>query len=211
MEKNKTNIEQLIPYTDLVNDIFETYNEVVFPLSVHYQVIKGEYPVFITHRSNNAFRFLGVAMVSDSDDKRVKLIEKASYEMDLAAIEALKADTVSVLERYDSFMEKYKNVDLTLIQKGTFLSQVTNHYAVAKERLKEAREMEMRDPLSFHEIFQKYEDAFCAAGDFKSHLDGAIEDGEYLRHKAEKKDRITVLSLIVGVIGVIVGVIGFLI
>ena len=107
-------------------------------------------------------------------------------------------------------MNRYENIDLTYLENGQFLADIVKRCRDARRDLQKAKIAETSN-ISEDDLFSLYQDAYRQFEELNDKLQQAEDSAAFLQHKASKKDKISNISLWVGIGGFVVGIIGILI
>lgn len=213
MEPEKTikiNSSVLSEQSELLNTIFRMYIEDINPFIVRFEVSKGEFPVEVQNEIRAIYGHLVRATMAISPDQVLSNIEKMKSHSKRALLDCFKYTSIICSDNYDDFMNRYKNIDLTYLENGKFLTDIVKSCRKARENLRNAKIAETSN-ISEDELFILYQDAYKQFEELNDKLQQAEESAAFLQHKASKKDKVSNISLWVGIGGFIVGVIGIII
>ncbi len=122
-------------------------------------------------------------------------------------MDCFKYTSILCSDEYQSFMSRYKNIDLTFLDEGRFLPEVVSRYENAKKALVKAKVSETTN-ITAQELYDLYQDAYQQFEELDEILKEHESKAAFLQRKANRKDRMAVISVIIGIIGVVVGIIG---
>lgn len=213
MESEKTikiNSSVLSEQSELLNTIFRMYIEDINPFIVRFEVSKGEFPVEVQNEIRAIYGHLVRATMAISPDQVLSNIEKMKSHSKRALLDCFKYTSIICSDNYDDFMNRYKNIDLTYLENGKFLTDIVKSCREARENLRNAKIAETSN-ISEDELFTLYQEAYKQFEELNDKLQQAEESAAFLQHKASKKDKVSNISLWVGIGGFIVGVIGIII
>lgn len=213
MEQEKTieiNSSVLSEQSELLNTVFRMYIEDINPFIVRFEVSKGEFPVEVQNEIRAIYGHLVRATMSTSSDQVLRNIEKMKSHSKRALLDCFKYTSIICSDNYDDFMKRYQNIDLTYLENGQFLADIVTMCKKARKDLQNAKIAETSN-ISEDNLFSLYQDAYRQFEELNDKLQQAEESAAFLEHKASKKDKISNISLWVGIGGFIVGVIGILI
>lgn len=217
-EELKIDSVLLTKKTKDIDEIFSVYINIINPLIVQYEVLANNFPSEILNEIRAIFTHLGRCTIT-SDDKVINdNLSKAKGHAKRAALDCYKYNCLAYSDFYSEFMKHYKNVDLSLIDNGKFLPEITKKYFDAQELVMQAKmcETNLVAGATTSEIYEKYENAYLAynkvylrlievqevADNFLNRL---VDDKEKA-NKRQKVDRFfAVIGVIVGIIGIIIG------
>lgn len=196
--------------SELLNTVFRMYIEDINPFIVRFEVSKGEFPIEIQNEIRAIYGHLVRATMSASSEQALKNIEKMKSHSKRALLDCFKYTSIICSDNYDDFMNRYENIDLTYLQNGQFLTDIVKRSRAARRDLQKAKIAETSN-ISEDDLFSLYQDAYRQFEELNDKLQQAEESAAFLQHKASKKDKISNISLWVGIGGFVVGVIGILI
>lgn len=211
MIKNDINIDSsfLIEYREEINNIFRIYFEDINPFIVQFEILKNEFPIEVQNEIRAIYGHLVRASIAKNENEVVRNIEKMRSHTKRALFDCFKFSCIIISDEYTNFFIRYKGVDLTYINKGDFLRDIQQKYRDASNQIKKAKQLELSN-ASEDQLVSEYQYAYELFADIDKKLREAEKDASYLKHKATKKDIISVISLMVGVIGAVVGLLGWL-
>lgn len=204
------NSSVLSEQSELLNTVFRMYIEDINPFIVRFEVSRGEFPIEVQNEIRAIYGHLVRATMSGTSDQVLRNIEKMKSHSKRALLDCFKYTSIICSDNYDDFMNRYENVDLTYLDNGQFLTDIVNKCRKARQSLQEAKIAETSN-ISEEDLFALYQDAYRQFEELNDKLQHAEDSAAFLQHKASKKDRLSKISLWVGVAGFLVGVIGIVI
>ena len=213
MEPEKTieiNSSVLSEQAELLNTIFRMYIEDINPFIVRFEVSKGEFPIEVQNEIRAIYGHLVRATMATSSEQVLRNIEKMKSHSKRALLDCFKYTSILCSDNYDDFMNRYENIDLTYLENGQFLADIVKRCRDARSDLQKAKIAETSN-ISEDDLFSLYQDAYRQFEELNDKLQQAEDSAAFLQHKASKKDKISNISLWVGIGGFVVGVIGILI
>lgn len=211
METNvKNNSSFLANHSEEINEIFRVYLEDINPFIVQFEILKNEFPIELQNEIRSMYGHLCRASIATDEDTIKRNIQKLKSHSKRALLDCYKYSCIVYLDKYDEFFAKYRNIDLTYIDNGTFLRNAEEKKCILNETLNEAKRAELSN-LSEEDLLAKYQKAFNTAVDLYTLLNEFEESAEHLKHKAARKDKLCIASFVVGVLGFIVGIVGIII
>ena len=213
MEPEKTieiNSSVLSEQSELLNTIFRMYIEDINPFIVRFEVSKGEFPIEVQNEIRAIYGHLVRATMATSSEQVLRNIEKMKSHSKRALLDCFKYTSILCSDNYDDFMNRYENIDLTYLENGQFLADIVKRCRDARSDLQKAKIAETSN-ISEDDLFSLYQDAYRQFEELNDKLQQAEDSAAFLQHKASKKDKISNISLWVGIGGFVVGVIGILI
>lgn len=113
-------------------------------------------------------------------------------------------------EHYRQFDRLYKNVDLSIVDNGDFLTDLCQKRKTAVRLLQKAKHIELAGEND-GVIYSGYADAYNAYSDVYKLIEDSYGKLEKAKRRASKKDIITAVGFIVGVVGTVLTIISFFI
>lgn len=194
----------LLDYTESIDEVFKMYIEDISPFIVNFEINQCEFPVEVQNEIRSIYGHLVRAAMSESPNEIQRNIEKMKAHSKRALLDCFKYTSIVYSDYYNSFMKRYQGVDLTYIENGNFLREVVKKYENAKTLLKKAKMAEMTN-ITTDDLFDLYNEAYFEFESLHKRIEGAEEDATYLKHKATKKDVLSVISILIGILGIIIG------
>jgi len=213
MESEKTieiNSSMLSEQAELLNTVFRMYIEDINPFIVRFEVSKGEFPIEVQNEIRAIYGHLVRATMATSSNQVLRNIEKMKSHSKRALLDCFKYTSIICSDNYDDFMNRYENIDLTYLKNGQFLTDIVKRCREARKALQDAKVAETSN-ISEDDLFSLYQDAYRQFEELNDKLQQAEDSAAFLQHKASKKDKISNISLWVGIGGFVVGIIGILI
>lgn len=205
-------VKNWVGYEDQINQIFALYRDKVNPLVAVYNSVTDKFPIGVLNELRDIFSHL---VQSLEDPEAVERhLKRAQSHCKRAAIDGFKYAAFAYSKVYDDFKETYKHVDLSYVDNGQLLPELTRLYAEAGDLMTKARLIEA-SPHTEEELYEAYEDAFnCYANLYKC-IRGAMDAAETIRMRAEEdiktRKREHRTDRIIGICGVIIGIVGVVI
>lgn len=120
----------------------------------------AEYPVEILNEIRAIFtHFSRTYDESASEEEISSEIKKAEGHLKRAILDCYKYNCVSLYDFYNQFRKEYKFADLSCIDNGDFLTNITQNFAKAKKRLLNAKISERKNKDK-EDLYAEYESAF---------------------------------------------------
>ena len=194
-----------------IKNIYDEYKNTVFPLVAFLEANDAEFPVEILNEVRSIFsHFSRVYDESVTDEEIDCELSKAESHLKRAILDCYKYNCISLYDFYNRFRTEYNFADLSLIDNGDFLAQITQNFAEGKKRLFEAKTSERKNKHS-DELYRDFEAAF----DLFLKNFNLINSKIALVHKVSKKPRWTRfwgtfgfwISLVLAVAGIILSVV----
>lgn len=209
-QRIEINSSVLSEQSELLNTVFRMYIEDINPFIVRFEVSKGEFPIEVQNEIRAIYGHLVRAVMSDSPEQVLRNVEKMKSHSKRALLDCFKYTSIICSDNYDSFMSRYKNIDLTYLENGHFLTDIVKQCKKARQSLRDAKVAETSN-ISEEDLFNLYQDAYRQFENLNERLQQAEESASFLQHKASKKDLLSKISLWVGIGGFVVGIIGIII
>lgn len=197
----------LVSYKQELDDIFRVYLENINPFIVQFEVLRNEFPIELQNEIRAIYGHLARASIAESSEVVERNIQKIKSHTKRALLDCYKYSCLIFTDNYFDFFERYKGVDLTYLEKGSFLPEVQSLYSDAKSSYFEAKRAEVSN-ISEDDHLEMYQIAYNKFVDLELRIRSAEDDASFLQHKATRKERFAKASFVIGVIGVLVGIIG---
>lgn len=208
-KKCRINSKNLLGQTETLDEIFRMYIEDINPFIVRFEVAEGEFPSEVQNEIRAMYGHLVRAAMAETSDQISNNIEKMKSHSKRALLDCFKYTSILCSDEYDRFMKRYEGIDLTYLDEGKFLPDIVSRYENAKKALQEAKIAETSN-LKQDELFEMYQNAYQQFEELCNVLKENETKAAFLQHKATRKERISQVSLAVGIAGFIVGVIALL-
>ncbi len=155
------------------------------------------------------YTHLSRAFLTDSEEDVVSNIEKIKRHTKRVLLDCFKNSCIIIIDQRKLFFEKYKGIDLTYIDKGTFLKKEKTAFRECVDALKEAKKAEGLN-TDDDALFFLYQDAYAKGLVLDEIINNAEDDANFLKRKATKRDILTAVFGVTGIIGTIITIIGFI-
>ena len=188
----------LLEQSESFDKVFRMYIEDINPFIIRFEVAKGEFPAELQNEIRAIYGHLVRASMADCPEQVSQNIEKMKSHSKRALLDCFKYTSIICSDNYDTFMNRYKGVDLTYLEKGKFLPDVVTRCNNARKALQAAKIAETSN-ISEDALFALYQDAYRQFEELNNRIQGAEESAAFLQHKASKKDTISNISLGVGI------------
>lgn len=185
--------------------VFKMYIEDINPFIARFETAKNEFPIEITNEIRSIYGHLIRATMTTDEAIISQNLDKIKSHSKRALLDCFKYTSIAFSDYYDSFMDRYKNVDLTYIEEGKFLQRVVVMCNNARRMLKDAKIAETSN-LSAEELFLKYQAAYREFEKLNAELENAEDTAAFLQRKATKKEKLAIIAFIIGIIGTIAGI-----
>lgn len=194
---------------DEITEQFRIYTETIQPLIIHIEELKSEFPSEILNEVRAMYTHLSRALLTSSEKDVVSNIEKIKRHTKRALLDCFKNSCIIIIDQRKLFFEKYKGIDLTYIDKGEFLNKEKVAFRECVDALKEAKKAEglnTDDDI----LFSLYQDAYAKGLILDEIINNAEDDANFLKRKATRRDILTAVFGIAGIVGTIITIIGFI-
>ena len=118
-----------------------------------------KFPVEILNEIRAVFSHIAKVYVCDSQKVAKYNIEKAKGHIKRAQLDAFKYMCYAYSKYYKEFRDLYKNVDLSYVNNGEFIIELSRIYNAAIKKSEEARRIESM-AAEVVEAYEAYEDAY---------------------------------------------------
>lgn len=204
-ETDQLDISFLLENKSELEEVFRIYLEDINPLIVQFEITKNEFPVEIQNEVRAMYGHLARAAIAENSETAKTNVSKMKSHSKRALLDCFKYCCVIYTDKYDDFFKRFDGVDLSYLDEGNFLTEVHAKNKNARAALLLAKESEVSN-ASDDQLFSTYQKAFNLYCDLSECLDSVLDHAIFLKHKATKKDRLSHISFVVGVIGLLVGI-----
>ena len=156
------------------------------------------------------YTHLSRAFLADSEVDVISNIEKIKRHTKRALLDCLKNCCIIILDNRKDFFLKYKGIDLTYIDKGSFIKKEHTAFRNCVDALKEAKKAEGLN-TDDDTLFSLYQNAYAKGLALDALLNKAEDEADFLKRKATKRAIFNVVFGIAGFIGTIFTIVGFII
>lgn len=147
-------------YQQKISAIYSEYRDIVVPLVAFLEANDAEFPVEILNELRSIFTHFSRIYENDVEDKEIELeIEKAQNHLKRAILDCYKYNSISLFDFYNKFRKEYQFADLSVIDNGDFLIQITKNFSDAKCFLLQAKLSERKNKDK-SDLYSEYEKAF---------------------------------------------------
>ena len=192
-----------------LDEVFRIYIEDINTFIIRFETVENEFPIEVQNEIRAIYGHLIRATMSTDETIITENIRKMKSHSKRALLDCFKYTSIALADEYTDFMKRYSGVDLTFIENGEFLRRIVDLYNRGREKLQNAKRAETSN-LKSEELYELYQNAYNEFEKLHMELAKAEESAAFLEHKASRKDKITIASFIVGVLGIIVGIVGIL-
>lgn len=188
-----------------VVDIYGTYYETIAPAIFSLETLDGAFPVEILNEVRSIFTHISRCCITDDIHVYEDNINKAQRHTKRAVLDCYKYLCVSYDEHFKRFEELYANVDLSVIDNGSFLPELKKKRKSAVELILKAKQFDL-EGKNEDELYTAYEDAYHAFYDLYKLIEDSYDKLSRAKKLSNKKDIVAIVGLVVGVIGIAVSV-----
>lgn len=199
-----------------LDEVFRMYIEDINPFIVRFETAKSEFPVEVQNEIRAIYGHLIRATMSkdsdaDSDEDVVaRNITRIKSHSKRALLDCFKYTSIVFSDNYDDFMARYEGVDLTYIEEGRFLPRIEKSCNEARKKLQDAKIAETSN-ISEDKLFDMYQEAYNCFEQLNKELENAEEKAVFLKHKATKKEKVSNVSLWVGIGSFLIGIVSLVV
>ena len=198
----------LFSYKKELDEAFRNYLEVINPFIVQFEVLRNEFPIELQNEIRAIYGHLARASIAETPQIAAKNVEKIKSHTKRALLDCYKYSCIIFIDNYNNFFERYKNVDLTYLNQGNFLPEVTKLYKNAVNLYFETKKLETSNTSEERQL-DLYQDSYNQFVDLDKKLKAAETGASFLQHKATRKDVLAKWSFGIGVVGTLFGFISF--
>ncbi len=200
-ESTKQNIDERIDY------IYNTYINVIAPFVIQLETLDGEFPVEILNEIRSIFTHFARCHTSSEEKEKEDNVTKAERHTKRAVLDCFKYLCVSYDEHYKAFLDMYKNVDLSDVNDGEFIIELSKKRTCAVNDIQQARKEELNG-LDIEVLFPEFEKAYNSYAAVYNLIKENTEKIERIKLKSVKKERWRKVLDISGIAGTLFGIIG---
>ncbi|MCR4721624.1 MAG: hypothetical protein K5655_07855 [Lachnospiraceae bacterium] len=135
----EVNSRKLFDKSDELDELFRMYIEDINPFIVRFEVAEGQFPLEVQNEIRAMYGHLVRAAMAETDEQVSNNIKKIKSHSKRALLDCFKYTSILCSDEYQSFMSRYKNIDLTFLDEGRFLPEVVSRYENAKKALVKAK------------------------------------------------------------------------
>lgn len=199
----------LAEYKSELDEVFQTYLDVINPFIIQFEILKNEFPVELQNEIRAIYGHLSRASVAEDEDQVRQNIQKMKSHTKRALLDCYKYSCIIYTDGYMDFFERYKGVDLSYVHAGRFLPEVHDMYKTAAADLQAAKCAETSN-MPEEDLVDMYERAYLEFLALNEVLEEAIKEADFLKHRATRKDIISNISFVIGAIGLLLTVISLI-
>ena len=190
-----------------INSIYKTYINVIAPFVIQLETLDGEFPIEILNEIRSIFTHFARGYTSSDEKLKEDNIIKAERHTKRAVLDCFKYLCVAYDEHYKDFLNMYKNFDLSGVQDGEFVIELSKKRARAVSDIQHARKKEL-EGLDIEILFSNFENAYNSYADVYNLIEANTEKIERVKLKSVRKQRWRKVLDISGIVGTIFGIIG---
>lgn len=142
-----------------LEEIYSQYHNSIKIFIGQLEVLQNKFPVEILNEIRAVFSHIAKAYVCENEKVAWENVNKAKGHIRRAQLDAYKYMCYAFSKYYTEFRELYKNVDLSYVNNGDFINELSNTYASAIIKAENARMVEAK-ANDVIESYEKYEDAY---------------------------------------------------
>lgn len=189
-------------------EIYDAYINTISPFILQLETLDGEFPVEILNEIRAIFTHIARSSLTDTPEVYEDNIVKAERHIKRAILDCHKYVCVAYDEHYRRFNRLYKGVDLSVVDNGDFLVDLCQKRKQAVQLLQLAKRLELNGEED-GKIYNAYADAYNAYSDVYNLIEDSYDKLERVKRRAIRKDIISSIFGIVGVVGTIFTLINF--
>lgn len=143
-----------------LKEIYAQYHNSIKVFIGQLEVLQNKFPVEILNEIRAVFSHIAKIYVCENEEVAWENVNKAKGHIKRAQLDAFKFMCYAFDIYYRDFRELYKNVDLSHVNNGDFIHELSKTYASAVAKTQEAQLVESNadDVIDSYKI---YEDAYC--------------------------------------------------
>lgn len=142
-----------------LEEIYSQYHNSIKIFIGQLEVLQNKFPVEILNEIRAVFSHIAKVYVCAEEKVAWENVNKAKGHIKRAQLDAFKYMCYAFSEYYIQFRELYKNVDLSYVNNGDFINELSKTYASAIVKAENARMVEAKAD-DVNESYEKYEDAY---------------------------------------------------
>ena len=142
-----------------LEEIYSQYHNSIKLFIGQLEVLQDKFPVEILNEIRAVFSHIAKIYVCNNQDVAWKKLNKAKSHIKRAQLDAYKYMCYAFSKYYTEFRDLYKNVDLSYVNNGIFINELSKTYTSAMTKAKEARLIESKAD-DVIESYIVYEDAY---------------------------------------------------
>ena len=206
----KPHDKQFILINDRINNLYNTYLFVICPFIAQLERTDNKFPIAILNEIRAIATHLGRLNLSNDINVINDNLTKAERHIKRTVLDCFKYSCLSLEDNYQKFERLYRRADLSIVDNGEFLPNLTKMRIETLRSLKEAQSYEITENCSEDELFKKYELAYNNYAEVDSYINDSMEKLERARHKGIKNDFFAIAGFAVGIIGIVFSIISII-
>lgn len=210
MQTNQTNDKDLYKLEKEIDSIYDGYLKYIAPFVAQLEVLDGEFPIEILNEVRAIFTHFARCRMSDQINIKKDNVNKASRHKKRAILDCFKYLCVAYDDKYREFEDLYKNVDLSVIDNGDFLLELSRKRKIALDNIKLAKKQELESE-DIDLSFPLFENASNSYAEVYNLIENTEEKLIKVKQKAIRKSRWQIFLNISGIVGTLFGIIGVII
>lgn len=196
-------------HEEQINQLFILYKEKINPLIAVYNAIEDSFPIGVMNELRDVFSHLTQSLLADEEEEINRHLNKAQRHLKRAVVDAFKYASMAYSKVYEKFQETYKHVDLSYVDNGQLLPELTKLSEEAGRLMFKAKMIES-DIHDDETMYDAYEAAFNCYAALYSRIMSALDAVETIKLKSDQNEQKRVkehqIDRIIGIIGTIVGI-----
>ena len=193
-----------------LQEVYSVYNDVFKPALAQAEVLHQAHPLPIFNEIRSFNDHIARCYLKGVKDEYIsEQLSKAMGHIERGTFDCYKFSVYAHNKRLEEFEEKYKRVDLTLINNGKFYITYSCLAAEARKLLIESKKIESHDKAA---SFIKYQDAEGKYEELVEYMFSNLTDVNWARTKARAKLILRIIAFILlaclsGVISHMIGLV----
>lgn len=204
-------IKDVVTGEDFI-DIFKIYSEIIAPMIIQLEAEEEAFPIEILNEIRAVFTHLSRSVLSgDINSKEYQdNIKGTERHIKRAVLDCFKYMCMSYDDKYKAFEERYKNVDLMVIDNGKFLPELSKKRETTVDLFYYAKTLEVKH-FELDVVLDAFQNAYNSYIDvdkfIKEHYDSLhIAESRFLKNNV-----FAISGWALSAIGVILAVIFFVV
>lgn len=178
----------------------DDYNGALKPVLVLVESILEEHPAAVLNEIRAFNDHIARCYLPEKDDDFIKEhLEKAQGHLKRAIMDCFKNLNIHYFEEAKGFEEKYRKVDITLVNNGEFYRQ---YLELKKQAVDFVHEAKLEETLDFEKAFDLYQEGYLAYAKLSDFIRKNAYGLEWVKKRFFKKWQ---QGIIGGLIGIIIG------
>jgi len=165
-----------------LEEIYLQYHNSIKTFVGQLEVLQNKFPVEIMNEIRATFSHIAKIYACDDIGIAKHNVERAKSHIKRAQLDSYKYMCYAYSKYYKEFRELYKDIDLSYVNNGEFVVELSNTYATAVKKAMEAREIEAKADNGI-EAYDAYEETYCEYGKLYKLIIDNLPVMEKLQHK----------------------------